>query len=84
MTLPGSVLAELDHHFDDFAGDPWLFGGLSGRPLRASEWRTNVWYPALERAGLSRLTPHTLKHSGVSYLIAAGVDLREIARRAGH
>ena len=35
-------------------------------------------------AGLAPLRPHDLKHSGVAFLAAAGVDPSEIARRAGH
>lgn len=84
LALPSSVLDELGLHLGHWSGNPWVFGGPSGRPLRASEWRRTAWYPALERAGLPRLAPHALIHSGVAYLIAAGVDPLEIARRAGH
>jgi integrase len=35
-------------------------------------------------ARLAPLRPHDLKHSGVAFLAAAGVDPSEIARRAGH
>jgi len=35
-------------------------------------------------AVLEPLRPHDLKHTGVAFLAAAGVDSSEIARRAGH
>jgi integrase len=52
--------------------------------LHAEDWRATNWRPAVERAGLAPLRPHDLKHSGVAFLAAAGVDPSEIARRAGH
>ena len=38
----------------------------------------------MEKPGLAPLRPHDLKHTGVALFAAAGVDLSEIARRAGH
>jgi integrase len=35
-------------------------------------------------SGSCSAPPHDLKHSGVAFLAAAGVDPSEIARRAGH
>ena len=52
--------------------------------LHAEVWRTTYWRPAVVKAGLAPLRPHDLKHTGVAFLAAAGVDPMEIARRAGH
>jgi integrase len=48
-------------------------------PIRHSNWHNRVWLPALDRANLRGMTKrpriHDLRHSYVSWLIAAGVDV---------
>ncbi|HZT66035.1 MAG TPA: site-specific integrase [Acidimicrobiales bacterium] len=84
MRLPASVAAELSGHLDRHGGDPYVFPHADGGVLRAEEWRRRFWRPAVAAAGVAPLRPHDLKHSGVAFLAAAGVDPSEIARRAGH
>jgi integrase len=84
MTLPASVAAELARHLELYAERHYVFPHPHGRVLRAGEWRRRIWRPALAASGLGPLRVHDLKHSGVAYLAAAGVDPSEIARRAGH
>lgn len=84
MRLPSSLVDELDEHLDRFAGPTYAFVSPDGGVLHAEDWRTYHWRPAVARAGLAPLRPHDLKHSGVAFLAAAGVDPSEIARRAGH
>jgi len=84
MTLPASVVAELRGHVMRYAGAVYVFPAPEGGPLHAEHWRATVWRPAVARAGLTRMRPHDLKHTGVALLAAAGVDAGEIARRAGH
>jgi integrase len=84
MSLPASLVSELAHHLDHFAGPVYVFSTADGRPLHAEDWRRLHWRPAVEAGGLSPLRAHDLKHTGVAFLAAAGVDPSEIARRAGH
>lgn len=84
MRLPDSLIDELAEHLDRFSGPLHIFADANGDVLHAEEWRTLHWRPAVTQARLSPLRPHDLKHSGVAFLIAAGVDPSEIARRAGH
>jgi integrase len=84
MRLPPSLVDELASHVDQFSGTTYVFATPEGEVLHAEDWRTLYWRPAVERAGLAPLRPHDLKHSGVAFLAAAGVDPGEIARRAGH
>ena len=42
------------------------------------------WYEALERAGLPRMTPHSLRHTCSSLLDAKGVSLKERMDYVGH
>jgi integrase len=61
-----------------------VFTRADGELLHAEDWRTYHLRPAVQRAGLSPLRPHGLKHTGIAFLALAGVDPSEIARRAGH
>jgi integrase len=55
--------------------EPWLSGQW---------WGEIVWRPALERAGLSWLHWHDLRHAHATWLLAAGVPVRTVQRRLGH
>lgn len=43
-----------------------------------------VWQPAAKQAGLQGVTFHTLRHSFVAILVAAGCNVREVSEWAGH
>ncbi len=75
--------------------DPLLRAGQSDMPVlraarggmvRHSVYVPQVWRPALARAGLADrgFTPHTLRHTHATWLIAANVPLSVIQRRMGH
>ena len=55
-----------------------------GATLRASNFRRNVWLPAIRAANLDGLRIHDLRHTAVALWIAAGASPKEVAQRAGH
>jgi integrase/recombinase XerD len=65
-------------------GDGTLFLGARGRPLS----RTVFWKRLRDlgrRAGINgRVTPHTIRHSFATHLLAGGADLRAIQEMLGH
>lgn len=66
------------------AAPPWLFLTERGSPLA----RTAVWKRLREYAGAAgiqgKVSPHTLRHSFATHLLAGGADLRSIQEMLGH
>jgi integrase len=75
----GSLLDELDYSHD------WLFVNTIGRPVRYHGFKPKVWDKAVTKAGLDpKPTPHDLRHTCASWLLAAGVPLTTVSRQLGH
>jgi integrase/recombinase XerD len=67
------------------SGDvPWVFVSRGGRRLtREMLWVVVKKY--VKRAGLhSKVSPHTLRHSFATHLLAGGADLRTVQELLGH
>ncbi len=62
---------------------PYLFTGRTGRPLN-HEVARDALRLAAARAGLDKVTPHTLRHSFATHLLDSGTDLRVIQVLLGH
>lgn len=89
VDVGASVLAKLD-----LSGE-WVFTN-SGRgwrggpndPVRAQNFHTNAWGPALtaarEKGLIKKPRIHDLRHTNASWLIQAGVPLTVIQRHLGH
>ncbi|KAE8765858.1 site-specific tyrosine recombinase XerD [Georgenia thermotolerans] len=65
-------------------GTPMVFLNTRGNPLsRQSAWA--VLQQAAGRAGLDqRISPHTLRHSFATHLLAGGADVRVVQELLGH
>lgn len=60
-----------------------LFTQVEGMPMNPdslTDWINGF----CERHSLRHFSPHTLRHTNVSLLIAAGVPIRNVSQRAGH
>lgn len=56
-----------------------------GGPLRASNFRRNVWVPAVEAAGIDPgLRMHDLRHTAASLMISSGASIKAIQRQLEH
>ena len=64
---------------------PWPRGRQGGGgPLLYSNYRVQVWKPFLARLGLPAVTPHSARHSYISTLQTAGIEVAMVAKLAGH
>jgi integrase/recombinase XerD len=80
-----AYLGELRPRLVRAAADvPWVFVSRGGRALtREMLWVLVKKY--VQRAGLSlRVSPHTLRHSFATHLLAGGADLRTVQELLGH
>jgi len=55
-------------------------------PVVGANWRSMVWQPALDRAGIEKPwpTPHDCRHTCLSRLVEKGMDLATVCTLAGH
>jgi integrase len=99
LPLPGVVVDALAAHLppNGAAGDV-VFRGPRGGLLRTSNWREDVWVPALKASGVfpepwpvdadgherSPLHVHDLRHTAISWLAAAGIPEHVRRAWAGH
>ena len=87
VRLPGFLNEMVARHLETTPpdADAFLFVGSRGAPLRYHSFRRAVWDPAIEAAGLSgQATPHCLRHTCASLLVAAGADPVAVQRHLGH
>lgn len=64
-------------------GTPAVFlNSRGGRLSRQSAW--NILHVAAERAGLTNVSPHTLRHSFATHLLNGGADVRVVQELLGH
>jgi len=73
------------------AASPWpvargeaLFRGAKGGPLSAGVVRKSVQAARIRLGLADRTTPHALRHSFATHLLAGGADLRSLQELLGH
>jgi integrase len=63
--------------------EAFVFGNHDGSPLSPNNFSV-TWRRVVEKAGLPRVTFHSLRHSHASALIRAGLDVVRVSRQLGH
>jgi integrase len=65
-------------------GGQTIFCREDGKPFDVKRFRENCYYPALEKIGVRKLTPHATRHTFATRLSAAGVKPEDVQKLMGH
>jgi integrase len=88
VPIPGFLRDLLVEHLDSHVPDEpsaLVFTTPNGTPLRNSNFRRQIWYPAIDKAGLPEgLRIHDLRHTCASLLAAAGATPKAVQAHLGH
>lgn len=88
VPIPGFLRDLLDQHLVRHVPDEpdaLVFTTANGTPLRNTNFRRQVWYQAVESAGLPEgLRIHDLRHTCASLLAAAGASPKAVQVHLGH
>jgi integrase len=86
VPLTASLTNALTERLEDVpaAPDALVFTSPRGAPLRYSNFRAEVWRPALERVGLPTVGLHVLRHSAGAGMIRAGASPKTVQTVLGH
>jgi integrase len=83
--MPAFVVDALRTHLGNGTPAGLIFGTRTGTPFRRSNFRRQVWMPAVARSGLPpRLRFHDLRHSYATWLVSDGVPINVVSRLMGH
>ncbi|MFN2557789.1 MAG: tyrosine-type recombinase/integrase [Nitriliruptorales bacterium] len=82
--MPQFVVEELAAHLTSRPADPeaLVWTSPQGGPLRYSNFMKRA--RAVDAAQLGRLTPHELRHTAASLLIAEGASPKSVQAQLGH
>jgi integrase len=84
VPIPRFLAAELAEHLAGKAPGDLVFTSPEGGVLRNTNFRPRFFDPAAERAGISGLTPHELRHTAASLAIKAGANVKVVQQMLGH
>jgi integrase len=90
ITVSPDLLEVLSRRIQEYglSRDDFLFPSLEGPsefPVSRNTFRTRVWLPAVQAAGLGfHVRMHDLRHAHASWLLAGGADIPATMERLGH
>ncbi|MEU8329371.1 site-specific integrase [Micromonospora sp. NPDC048839] len=84
MSIPRLLVDELAAHVAGKRRDDLVFTAPNGGPLRNTNFRPWVFAPAAASVGLAGVTPHDLRHTAGSLVVAAGANVKAVQRMLGH
>lgn len=89
VELPPSTVSVLRAYRQGLAAIPHptalVFPDRHGRGQRRSNFHRRIWQPLIKAAGLpATVTPHVMRHSHATLLLASGTSVKAVADRLGH
>lgn len=67
-----------------FDMEAWVFPNEDGSPVHYTNFPRRVWHKIQDHAQVRRRTPHDLRHTWASHMLAAGADLAYVSAQLGH
>ena len=88
VVIPEPIKEILSEHLAKYVGrtaDSLVFTAEEGTHAWITNFRKNVWWPALDEAGVDRVTTiKDLRHTCASLMHAAGRSAKEVKEQLGH
>ena len=84
VPIPAVLLESLSRRCAGKRADDLVLTSPDGSVLRSGNFRRRFFDPAATAAGLEDLTPHDLRHTAASLLIASGANVKAVQRMLGH
>jgi len=84
VPLPSKTLAALRQRASDLAADELIFSTTTGTVISRRNWSNRVLTVACKQAGIKRITPHDLRDTAATTLLAARIPIAVVSRILGH
>ncbi len=84
VPIPSILVEPLSRRCQGKGPDDLVLTSPGGAVLRSGNFRRRFFDPAVEAAGLEDLSPHDLRHTAASLLVASGANVKAVQRMLGH
>ena len=84
LSLPKMIVGELQRHSQAYPSKGFVTTTDKGHEVRKDNFRSRVWLPAVEEAGLEPLRFHDLRHTCAALLIEQNVNPKTLQEVLGH
>lgn len=84
VPIPSILVEPLSRRCQGKGPDDLVLTSPGGAVLRSGNFRRRFFDPAAMAAGLEDLSPHDLRHTAASLLVASGANVKAVQRMLGH
>lgn len=87
IAIPAFIIPAIRQMCSGQADTAYVFRSKRGGHILDHNWRTRVWYPSVQAAGMDEiegLRIHSLRHTYASIAIANGADVKTLQSQLGH